>query len=101
MTDAREVIARFWYGQEVGGSMDDGYDYDKERAYDFADRELAALSAAGLKLVDKSKFKAKLNAKSMKYLDDMAEAEEAMDSKPALKILLAHYRAMVEAASDE
>ena len=92
MTNAREVIA------EVVGEQ---FIFDRTPDLRLADAIIAALDADGLGIIDRSKFKTKLNAKSMKYLDEMAEAQEAMDGKPALRLLLEHYRAMVGAAKDE
>lgn len=100
MSDARTVLREFSY-------LDCGW-YPHEKASDkcarcdgFADAILAALAEAGLGIVHKPKFRAKLNAKAMKYLDDLAEAEEAMAGKHALSILLKHYREMTEAANEQ
>jgi hypothetical protein len=100
MTEARDVIYKFMFGkaQDMGTLFGDGV---SEYAKEDTDTILTALRDAGFAVVDKSQFKIKLNSKSMSYLDDMAEAEEAMDGRHALKILLSHYRAMLKAAQGD
>ena len=95
MTDARKIISR------VVGSHLSAEEVVHHEHECVTDDILAALADAGLKIIDRSKFKIKLNTKAMKYLDGMAEAEIAMDGRHDLSILLAHYRAMLEAATDE
>lgn len=97
MSDARTVIANI--KQRVyalhGGTV------EAKLGSALAADILAALAEAGLGIVHKPKSRAKLNAKAMKYLDDLAEAEEAMAGKHALSILLKHYREMTEAANEQ
>ncbi len=52
MTDksARDEIARHYGAYEIGGSLDDMYESDREHCYDFADRLVAALGAGGFEL---------------------------------------------------
>lgn len=100
MSDARTVIYNFMFGkaQDMGTlSGDDAAQY----AQDDTDAILTALAEAGLGIIHKPKFRAKLNVKAMKYLDNLAEAEEAMAGKHALSILLKHYREMTEAANEQ
>lgn len=53
MTDksARDEIARHYGAYEIGGSLDDMHEFERERCYDFADRQIAALEAVGLAVV--------------------------------------------------
>lgn len=46
MTDksARDEIARHYGAYEIGGSLDDMHEFERERCYDFADRQIAALA---------------------------------------------------------
>ncbi len=96
MSDARKIIANITFTGRLFGTPID-FPLGEEKA----DAILAALAEAGLGIVHKPKFRAKLNAKAMKYLDDLAEAEEAMAGKHALSILLKHYREMTEAANEQ
>lgn len=56
MTDksARDEIARHYGAHEIGGSLDDMYEFERERCYDFADRLIAALDTAGLAVVHRA-----------------------------------------------
>lgn len=70
MTDksARDEIARHYAAHEIGGSLDDMYEFERERCYDFTDRLIAALDAAGWKV----------RAKEIPMLSKLAVRQTAM-----------------------
>lgn len=69
----------------------------KLTASEFTDAILSALDAAGFAVAPKALLKPKVNAKAFARLDEMAEADIAMDGDHALSILLKHYRELTAA----
>jgi hypothetical protein len=62
---AREILARAYGAFEIGGSIDDMFESDREKCWDFADRTLDDLSAAGLAIVPVEPTPAMLHAATM------------------------------------